>query len=241
MQTHNNTVLITGGAIGIGLALAERFLAEGNTVIITGRNLTKFETAKAKLPTLHTVVANMTNASAVEQLAKAYPHVNILINNAAVQFNYAFADSVNSPELIETELRTNLFGPILLTKYMLPQLLAKPHAAIVNLTSGLGFVPKQSAAVYCATKSGLHTFTTALRWQLEASNVKVFEVIPPLVDTAMTAGRGQGKISPEVLVEEFWHGFAIDRFEMPIDRAKQLLLLNRVAPRLAAQRMRYGL
>lgn len=241
MQTSQNTVLITGGTSGIGLALAKRFLDADNAVIVTGRDASKLSAARAALPALGTVQADMTDPQALAALATSYPAVNVLVNNAAVQHNYALSDPAVGVELIESELRTNLLGPLALIKLMLPQLLAQPSAAIVNVTSGLALVPKQSAAVYCASKAGLRSFTKALRWQLEASNVRVFELIPPLVDTPMTHGRGRGKLSPEAVAAEFWHGFARDRYEMPIGRTRLLMLLQRLLPTVAERRMRPGL
>ncbi len=183
----------------------------------------------------------MTNPFMLEQLVKKYIDVNILINNAGIQYNYNFADQNNSPDLIETELRTNLMGPIFLIKIFLPQLLTKKNAAIINVSSGLGLVPKQSAPVYCGTKAGLHIFTESLRWQLESTHIKVFEIIPPLVDTAMTKGRGSGKISPEKLVDEFWKNYKRDNYEIRIGKVKLLYVLNRFIPGLAERIMRPGL
>lgn len=107
------------------------------------------------------------------------------------------------------------------------------NAAIINVSSGLGLVPKASAPVYCATKAGMHIFTKALRYQLESTNVKVFEIIPPVVDTDMTRGRGRDKISPEQLVEEFWGNFKKDMYEIPIGKIKLLKTINRFFPGIA--------
>ncbi|NOX88756.1 MAG: SDR family NAD(P)-dependent oxidoreductase [Calditrichaeota bacterium] len=241
MQTTDNIVLITGGSSGIGLALAKKFLSENNSVIITGRNKDRLAKIRAEFPDIRTETADMTNPLMWEQLVKKYSDVNILINNAGIQYNYDFADQNNSPDLIEAELRTNLTGPVFLIKLFLPQLLTQKTAAIINVSSGLGLVPKQSAPVYCATKAGLHIFTKSLRWQLESTNIKVFEIIPPLVDTAMTKGRGAGKISPEKLVDEFWKNFKRDNYEIRIGKVKLLYVINRFFPGLAEKIMRPGL
>lgn len=123
-----------------------------------------------------------------------YDDINILINNAGVQYNYEFSNEENAHNLIEMELNINLVGPILLTSLFLPKLLQKKEAAIVNVSSGLGFVPKESAPIYCASKAGFHIFSKSLRYQLEKTDIKLFDIIPPLVDTEMTKGRGRGKI-----------------------------------------------
>ncbi len=241
MKISNNTVLITGGTTGIGLALAKKFLNEGNRVIVTGRDREKLARVQADFPKLVTQKADMSRLEDVEQLAGRFTDTNILINNAGVQYNYDFADPTIPIDYIKKELQTNLAGPLLLIRLMLPYLMTKQTAAIVNISSGLGIVPKQSAPVYCGSKAGLHLFTKSLRWQLEASSIKVFEVIPPIVDTDMTRGRGKGKISPEALVEEFWNGFQNDKYEMAIGRTKLLVFINRFLPKLADHIMRNGL
>jgi len=249
LPISGNTVLITGGSSGIGLAFAKQFLQTGNRVIITGRNTEKLANVQADYPEIITEVTDMEDLEALQKLANRYPDVNILINNAGVQYNYEFVDPTVPIELIETELKTNLIAPLQLIKLMLPQLLMKPKAAIVNVSSGLGLVPKQTAPVYCGSKAGLHIATKALRWQLEATSVKVFEVIAPLVDTPMTAGRGKGKITPDALVDEFWDTFGRvwytpnlqHHYEIPIGKVKLLLVLQRWLPQLAEKILRPGL
>jgi len=214
---------------------------QGNAVIVTGTNAKKAEAVKHELPTLTVELADMRDRQALEKLVYRYPAINILINNAGIQYNYEFADPAIAPEYIATELDINLLAPLYLTKLLLPQLLSHPTAAIINVTSGLGILPKQSAPVSCASKAALHSFTKALRWQLEGTSVRVFEIIPPLVDTAMTQGRGRGKITPEALVEEFWRNFSRDRYEMQIGKTKLLFVLQRFMPSLAERIMRPGL
>lgn len=241
MKTAHHTVLITGGTSGIGLALAKRFLMEGNIVIVTGTNAQKAEAIKNDLSALTVELTDMRDRQALEKLVHRYPDVNILINNAGIQYNYDFVDLAIAPEQIATELDINLISPLHLTKLLLPQLLNHRTAAIINVSSGLGIVPKQSAPVYCASKAALHSFTKALRWQLEGTSVRVFEIIAPIVDTAMTQGRGRGKITPEALVQEFWRNFSNDRYEMRIGKTKLLFVLQRLMPSLAERIMRPGL
>lgn len=238
MQTSNNHVLITGGSSGIGLALAKKFLATNNEVTIVGRNGAKLTAVKEKHPQLKIATADLTNRESLQQLVRQCPNINVLINNAGVQYEYQFADAATPVAQIDMELDTNSNGLFHLTKLYLPHLLQQPTAAIVNVSSALGIVPKESAPIYCASKAAVHVFTKSLRWQLEDSSVKVFEIIPPLVDTAMTNGRSANKISPEKLVAEFWQGWQKDQFEMRIGRVKQLFFLNRLAPKLAERMMR---
>lgn len=241
MPSKGNTVLITGGSSGIGLALARKFLQAQNTVIITGRNSQKLADVKQMFPDVITEVADLNDFNALQKLVNRYPNVNILINNAGIQYNYDFVNPEIATELIETELQTNLIAPLQLIKLMLPHLITKPKAAIVNVSSGLGLVPKQTAPVYCASKAGLHIATKALRWQLETTPIKVFEIIAPLVDTPMTQGRGKGKISPEALVDEFWNDFTRDRYEIKIGKTKLLFFLQRWFPQVAEKILRPGL
>jgi short-subunit dehydrogenase involved in D-alanine esterification of teichoic acids len=241
MKLSSNKVLITGGNKGIGFALARKFLALGNEVIVTGRNESDLHDVKHKFPNLHIFRCDLSRKEGLDQLvsfvANEHADLNVLINNAGVQYRY---DVKSAPDLLiksEEEVEINFLVPIKITWILLPLLMKNKNCAIVNVSSGLGFVPKKSAPVYCGTKAGIHMFTKALRDQLQ-ENIKVFEVIPPLVDTAMTAGRGAGKISPDDLAEEFIRGFSNDKIEMNIGKVKMLRLLHRVFPALAEVIMR---
>lgn len=161
-----------------------------------------------------------------------------MINDAGIQNIVPVLESTTHD--IEYELDVNVLAPVRLSRTFLPLLLRRKAAAIVNVPSGLALVPKQTAAMYCASKAALHNFTKALRWQLEGTSVKVFEVLPPIVDTAMTAGRGRAKLSPDRLAEEFWAGWQQDRFEMRIGLVKQFALLYRLAPSVVERLVRTG-
>lgn len=245
MTTSGNTVLITGGSSGIGLALAKRFLYYKNTVIITGRDQTKLEQIKNEFPDMITFAGDLTDRNIVEQLVsfveQKHPGLNILVNNAAVQYNYSFTDESDLMYKIDYEISVNLVTPLKLTGLFLPLLLKNKNSAVVNISSGLFIAPKKSAPVYCATKSALHSFTKTLRYQLENTNTKVFEIIPALIDTPMTAGRGKSKISPEQLTDEFFRNFSSGKFESYIGKTKLLKLINRFSPKLAEKIMKNGL
>jgi short-subunit dehydrogenase involved in D-alanine esterification of teichoic acids len=191
---------------------------------------------------LHPVACDLTQRSELNalvlRLRREHPELTVLVNNAAVQHSYEVLGGEDVAGRMEHEIQTNLLAPLLLIEGLLPGLAAQSQAAIVNVTSGLAFAPKQSAPGYCATKAGLHVFTQALRYQLEGTKVKVFEIIPPVVDTPMTAGRAQPKISPEALVAEFWQNFARDRWESNIGKVKLLRQLLRLAPAAAARLMK---
>lgn len=229
MQITNQTVLITGGTRGIGLALARRFQQSGNRVIITGRS-------KINLPHIETVIADMTHADDLKRLHENYPDVTILINNAGVQYNTPLAQVDLAS--VDNEIHTNFLGLAQLTTLYLPNLLAQPEAAIVNISSGLAYVPKQSAPIYSGTKAAVHIFTKSLRWQLEDTSVRVFEVVPPLVETDMTQDRTTGKITTDQFVDAFWTDFQRNRYEIVIGKSKMLLRLNRWMPSVAERIMR---
>jgi short-subunit dehydrogenase involved in D-alanine esterification of teichoic acids len=180
----------------------------------------------------------------VEAIQARAPELSILINNAAVQLTYAFPDipSKDADSKLRLELSTNLVAPLLLSAYLLPLLAEQPEAALVNLTSGLALAPKKSAAVYCASKAGLRTFTKALRYQVEDAgwNVRVVEATLPLVDTPMTAGRGSArlKLSPEQVAREILRGLAKNRKDVRVGGVKAFAALYRPSPASAERVLR---
>jgi short-subunit dehydrogenase involved in D-alanine esterification of teichoic acids len=150
MKTNGNVVLITGGSSGIGLAMAERFAENNNEVIIVGRSEDKLLTAKKKLPGKVSIeVADIMNTEDLHRLAKRFKDINILVNNAGMRYHYNMNDPEIPEDYINNEIQTNLVAPIILTKVFLPLLMSKENAAVINVTSSLGIVPKATAAVYC--------------------------------------------------------------------------------------------
>lgn len=236
MRTTQHTVLVTGGATGIGLALAERFHRHGNRVVLVGRTESALASAASTMPGAEFMVADVAKAHDRMRLVQAYPRVSVLVNNAAVRFETPF-DQASAAELAH-ELEVNFLAPVLLCGAYLPLLEQHSEAAIVNVTSGLALWPREVAAMYCASKAALHSFSKSLRWQLQGTNVRVFEVLPPVVETSMTRGRGKGKISPAQLADEFWADFQADRFEMLIGKTKLLHWLRRLSPALTDRIMR---
>ena len=241
-KLENNTVLITGGGSGIGLAFAEALVQLGNTVIICGRNAAKLERAKSLYPALHTIRCDISNDQDInlllETIGSHFPTLNFLINNAAIQNNYHFLDGTSHISAIQQEIDTNLTANIKLIDMLLPILQHQSTSTIFNITSALARVPKENAPVYCATKAGMHIFTKALRYQLETSNIRVFEIVPPLVDTNMTIGRGRGKISPRQVVRESLRAFSQGQYEIKIEKVKFLFALYRLFPGLAEAMIR---
>lgn len=225
MQLHDKHVLITGGSAGIGLALARALIDAGARVTICGRSAPRLERACSLLgPSAHAVPCDLADLDQHQRLLDAavctHGPLDVLVNNAGSQQLMDFRREGQERPIAE-ELLLNLTAPVRLTEAALPMLRRRPEAAVVQITSGLALSPKASAPVYCAAKAGLRSFTRALRWQLSGGGVRVVEVLPPLVDTAMTAGRGRGKISPEAAAAEIFVG-----------KAKLLRLITRLAPRL---------
>lgn len=244
MKLSENKILITGGSSGIGLALAKHFLKFNNKVIITGRNHEKLQQIKSDYPKIEIFTGDLTDQNSLDELVlfieQNHSYINVLINNAAVQYNYEFTEEQNLTYKIDYEISANLTAPIKLTSLLLPLLLKNKNSAIVNISSGLFIAPKKSASVYCATKAAIHSFTKTLRYQLENTDTRVFEIIPALIDTPMTTERGKSKLSPEKLVEEFMRDFKNNTYESYIGKTKLLKFINRISPGLADRIMKNG-
>lgn len=243
MKLTDNTILITGGGSGIGLSLARAFSRHGNMVLICGRNPVKLEAVQKEEPGIITFVCDIANdqeqRNLINSVMQKYPQLNVLINNAGIQHNYDFTDGKDHRALIDEESSINFLAHVKMTDQILPIFMKNEVAAIVNISSALAVVPKQSAPIYCATKAAIHNFTMALRYQLEETSVKVFEVIPTLVDTEMTKGRGKDKISPDSLATELLRAIEKDKYEIPVGKTRMLFLLNRFLPKIAQRIARY--
>ena len=190
MNLSGNTVLVTGGASGSGLALARRFYDRGNVVIICGRREDRLAQVKAELPEVATHACDIGEARSREDLARwvieKYPETNVLINNAGIQRRIDLTEP-QEWESTRGEIAINLEAPVHLTELFYPHFAGQEVSAIINVTSGLSFMPLANVPVYCATKAALHSFTLSMRWQLRESPVKVIEIIPPAVDTDLQA------------------------------------------------------
>ena len=241
MNASGHTVLITGGATGIGFALAQQFHQAGNQVILVGRREDVLQQASVQLGHCRIAIADVERKEDRERLVRDFPDVNILINNAGIQFTKPLQEQTDT-EIIQ-EIEINLTAPILLGQVFMPLLRQKPQAAIVNISSGLAIVPKETCAIYCTTKAGLHSFSQVLRWQLESSAIRVFEILPPMVATPMSQGKGHAhlKIQPQELANEFWQAFLHNRYEIMGGKTKWLYWINRLSTRIAQRIMRKGL
>lgn len=191
MNMTRNTILITGGSSGIGLELA-RQLCGDNTVIITGRDPEKLRAAKSALRKIHAIQSDVSDSGAIaalcDKVTQDFPPLNILINNAGIMRKINLHDGEANLYDITREVETNLSGPIRTVRQFLPHLQKQQTAGIVNVTSGLAFVPFPISPVYSATKAGLHAFTQALRIQMRKTRVKIFELAPPGTETPLFRG-----------------------------------------------------
>lgn len=190
MQTSGNTILLTGGTSGIGLALAQRFHAAGNWVIITGRRAARLDRIVADHPGMIGQVLDVTDARAIRgfaaQIAADHPKLNVVIHNAGIMV----AENITGDFLdtAEATVATNLLGPIRLTAALMPHLLKQPRATIMTVSSGLAFVPLMRTPTYSATKAAIHSWSQSLRAQLRDTAVEVIEIAPPAVQTDLMPG-----------------------------------------------------
>ncbi len=177
MKLKDNTILLTGGTSGIGLEFLERFYELENNLIVTSGNPANLDNLKSKFPKILTIVCDLADSSSVRDLIskclKEHTDINILINNAGVQYNYDWTKETDGYNKIESETRINFISPMQIIYGLLPILINKQDSAIVNVSSGLAIVPKKQAPIYCATKAAIHNGTVALRIQLEDKPTKI--------------------------------------------------------------------
>jgi uncharacterized oxidoreductase len=200
MNLTGNTILITGGGSGIGRGLAEAFHALGNQVVIAGRRRTALDETTAANPGMKALPLDIEDPAAVRafaaQAAAEFPSLNVLINNAGIMRAEKLLAQQDGLADAEATVTTNLLGPIRLTAALLPLLQKQPRATIVNVSSGLAFLPLALTPTYCATKAGIHSYTQSLRYQLRATPIEVLELIPPYVATDLMSGAANPRAMP---------------------------------------------
>lgn len=239
MELKNHTILITGGSSGIGFEMARRLLELGNKVIITGRDLEKLEEAQKKLPDLHIFQSDVNDPESIKKLyvdvTSNHPDLNFLINNAGIMRKLSMLDDSLDLDNINREVVTNLSGPIRMVKQFLPHLMKQKSATILNVSSGLAFIPYPLSPIYSATKAGMHSFTMALRVQLRNTNIKVIELAPPGTDTPLNnvfdqKDTGGSLMNLEKMVDVVIKGLKNDKLEIKPGLSKVLYFMSRLAP-----------
>ncbi len=240
MKLSGQTILITGGTSGIGFEFAKVLLAMNNKVIITSRSADRLAKTKALLPKVETVVSDVTKRADIDSLLahikKTFPSVNVLINNAGIMNEINLHKQDISDKDLTDEIETNLNGPIRMIYAFLPHLKTMNEAAIINVTSGLAFVPLPTSPVYCATKAALHSFTRSLRAQLYKTKVQIIEVAPPatltpILDKAHKNDmKGVSVMAVDKMVQASIAGIEKGQHEIRPGQANQLKFMSRVAP-----------
>src|SRR5271169_4363626 len=211
MKLSNRTILITGGSAGIGLAFALKFAELGNEVIVTGRRQTVLDKVRAKDPNLHTIQSDVADPAQIAALAarvKAdFPRLDVLMNNAGIMLYKNLKAPAADLAGLTAEMNINVGGVIGMTSAFI-NVLAANKGTVINVSSGLAFVPLPAAPIYCATKAAIHSYTLSLRFQLEANSVEVVEIMPPAVKTDMTTELVEGGASVMSTEDLVKHSFS---------------------------------
>jgi uncharacterized oxidoreductase len=231
MKISGNTVLITGGGSGIGLALAEALLERRNEVIICGRRKGILKAAQNRMRELHFRVCDVSKARSrqtlVDWVLSEFKQLNLLVNNAGIQRQVDFLKGTRDLPKADDEIATNLMAPIHLSAQFLPHLKRKKAAAIINISSGLAFTPIAAVPVYCATKAALHSWSLSLRHQLRDTSVRIFEVAPPMVATELSGKRDRENdsdfvMSPEAVASGILRAMGRNQYEAALGAAVHL-------------------
>jgi uncharacterized oxidoreductase len=233
MKLSGNTIFITGGGSGIGQALAQALHKLGNQVIISGRRKGHLDQTTAANPGMQSVELDLEDPASIAAVAKKliadHPNLNVLINNAGIMKADAAATTIDEATLVST-ITTNLLGPIRMTSALIEHLKKQNAATVINVTSGLAFVPLATSAIYSSTKAAMHSYTLSLRYNLKGSSVKVLELAPPWVQTDLMGG---GKDEPRAMplpefIEETIKVLGTDTEEVLVERV--LMLRNNAGP-----------
>ncbi|XZF15940.1 SDR family oxidoreductase [Chitinophagaceae bacterium MMS25-I14] len=246
MELKKSTILITGGTSGFGYEFAKQLLQLGCTVIITGRNQQKLDETKKLLPGVHTFQSDVSDPGAIEllyqQITRQFPDLNILINNAGEMRRLNLLDSSVDQNDANREIAINLSGPVRMVQQFLPHLLLQKSAAIMNVTSGIAFIPFPLSPIYSATKAGLRAYTRALRVQLKHTGVKVFELAAPgaktpLNDKFANDVDSRMMMAPDKLVATAIKGLMNNRYEILPGLSRIIKFMSRLAPEFILKQM----
>jgi uncharacterized oxidoreductase len=236
MRPAGKTALVTGGTDGIGLEIARQLKAKGATVIVAARRADLLDSARAE--GLEAIAADLSTAAGCAALVAALGErpIDLLVNNAGMHGNFGPGEPLDL-DYTDKAIFLNLNAPIHLIGSMLDGLKARPEAMIVNVTSGLAIAPRGGGPVYCATKAGLRSFTQALRYNLRDTHVRVVEALPPVVETALTAERGKGKMSAKECARQILVAIESNHDEANVGQTKILRAVYSISPALARRIM----
>ncbi len=243
MELKNRTVLITGGTSGIGRELVNQLYPQ-NTILVISRPTEKLAELANAYPDINIYPADLSQIGEAprisETIKRSHKHIDILINNAAIQHTPTFLDKDFLLQTIQEEITLNFTAICELSYLLMPLILQSKEAAILNINSALGLLPKTTSAVYCGTKGALNIFSQSLRYQLENTNIQVMQAFMPLVDTPMTKGRGTKKMTSEKAAMLILKGLRDNRMDNNIGKVKLLRLLMKILPSVAASIMKKG-
>ncbi len=239
MKLKNKTVLITGGTSGIGLELAKQLISRGNTVLVTGRDPEKLDATRQALSGVHVYQSDVSDPEAIaalhDRVLRDFPALDVLVNNAGIMRNLNLNHDRDLQD-VTREIEINLSGPVRMVQKFLPHLKTRPNALIVNVSSGLAFIPLPLSPVYCATKAAIHSFSQSLRAQLAGTGVTVIELAPPGVETPLFRGefaeemKGQKGMDVGVLAGKAIAGIEAGRLEIRPGLSNVLKTMSRIAP-----------
>ena len=239
MKLKGKTILITGGTSGIGLELAKQLIPLGNTVLVTGRDPEKLDATRRALPGVHVYQSDVSDPKAIaalhDRVVRDFPALDVLVNNAGIMRNLNLNQDRDLQD-VTREIEINLSGPVRMVQKFLPHLKTRPNALIVNVSSGLAFIPLPLSPVYCATKAAIHSFSQSLRAQLAGTGVTVIELAPPGVETPLFRGefaeelKGQKGMDVGVLTRKAIAGIEEGRLEIRPGLSNVLKTMSRIAP-----------
>ena len=241
MRLSGKNIVLTGGTTGIGREMVKRLQAE-NQLLVMASNQARLDALATEYPNIKTHCVDLGSVAEVDAAASlassTFAEIDVLINNAAIQFTPKFTDDDFDVNSIEREVAINFTAVCRLTAHLIPALKASKDSAVLNVNSGLALAPKTTSAVYCATKAALDNFSRSLRYQLGGTSVEVLQAFLPLVETPMTKGRGSGKMAASDAATAIVSGLENGTTENYIGKSKLLAVLMRIVPSVARNIMK---